>query len=77
MRLEIPQTIQTESSLISFALIYVRISENIAKPAIRIKTYRRFSEFEEIPPFELDPQIESEIFETIKSGICELLEKGS
>ena len=75
MRLEIPQTIQTESSLVLFTLIYIRTSDNTVKPALRIRTYKRFSEFEEIPPFELDPQLELEIFETIKSGICELLEE--
>ena len=77
MRLEIPQTIQTELSLVSSTLVYLRTSENTVKPPLRIRFYKSCSDFQEIPPFDLDPQIESEIFETIKSGICELLEKSS
>ena len=67
MRLEIPPTIPTELSLVSFTL----------KPVLRIKIYEGCAELEEIPPFDLDPQLELEIFETIKSSICELLAKNS
>ena len=77
MRLEDPLTIQSEVSFVSFTRVYLRTSENTVRPALRIRFYKSCSDFEEIPLFDLDPQIESEIFETIKSGICELLEKRS
>ena len=77
MRLEVPLTIQSEVSFVSFTRVYLRTSENTVRRALRIRFYKSYSDFEEIPPFDLDPQIESEIFETIKSGICELLEKSS
>ena len=75
MRLEVPITIQTEVSFVSFTRVSLRTSENTVRPALRIRFYKSCCDFEEIPPFDLDPQLESEIFETIKGGICELLEK--
>ena len=77
MRLELPQTIQNELSLVYFTLVYLHTSENTVKPTLRIRFYRSCSDFEEIPPFDLDPQLELEIFQTIKNGICELLEENS